>query len=127
MAKQDQRASAAVGRAGEHLALAHLSLAGYSCTLCQIKDHDAYIQTDTRTLTLQVKTASKKQENSQSYKFYTPKRGAEASDVFAFVAIDLGVVVFRRGDEISNNMTYITSKKFLSEKLSMQKTLDSFK
>lgn len=95
--------------------------------MCQIKDHDAYIQTDTRTLTLQVKTASKRQENSQSYKFYTPKRGVEASDIFAFVAIDLGVVIFRRGDEISNNMTYITSKKFLSEKPSMQKVLDSFK
>ena len=82
---------------------------------------------DTRTLTLQVKTASKTQENSQSYKFFTPKRGAEASDVFAFVAIDLGAVVFRRGDEISNNMTYISAKKFLSDNPSMQKTFDSFK
>ena len=127
MAKQDQRASAAVGRAGEHLALSRLSLAGYSCTLCQIKDHDAYIQTDTRTLTLQVKTASKTCRNSKKYKFHTPKRNVGASDVFAFVAINLGAVVFRRGDELSTVTTYISPKEFLGEKSSMQKTLDSFK
>jgi hypothetical protein len=127
MAKQDQKASAAVGRAGEHLALAHLSLAGYTCTLCQIKDHDAYIQMDTRTLTLQVKTASKTCNNSKKYKFHTPKRNVGASNVFAFVAIDLGAVVFRRGDELSTVTTYISPKEFLSEKSSMQKTLDSFK
>ena len=127
MAAQDQKASAAVGRAGEHLALAHLSLAGYTCTLCQIKDHDAYIQMDTRTLTLQVKTASKTCSNSKKYKFHTPKRNVGASNVFAFVAIDLGAVVFRRGDELSTVTTYISPKEFLSEKSSMQKTLDSFK
>lgn len=127
MPAQDQKASAAVGRAGEHLALAHLSLAGYSCTLCQIKDHDAYIQTDTRTLTLQVKTASKMCRNNKKYKFHTPKRNVDASDVFAFVSIDLGAVVFRRGDELSTVTTYISPKEFLSEKPSMQKVLDSFK
>ncbi len=127
MASQDQKASAAVGRAGEHLALAHLSLAGYSCTLCQIKDHDAYIQMDTRTLTLQVKTSSKTYKNSQSYAFNTPKKGAAMSDVFAFVAINLEAVVFRRGDELSTVTTYVTTEEFMDEKLSMQKTFDSFK
>ena len=127
MAKQDQRASAAVGRAGEHLALAHLSLAGYSCTLCQIKDHDAYIQTDTRTLTLQVKTASKTCSNSKKYKFHTPKRNVGASDVFAFVAINLGAVIFRRGDELNTVTTYVSTEEFMDKNLSMQKTLDSFK
>lgn len=127
MPAQDQKASAAVGRAGEHLALAYLSLAGYSCTLCQIKGHDAYIQTDARTLTLQVKTASKTNENSQSYKFFTPKRGIDVSDVFAFVAINLGAVVFRRGDELSTVTTYVSTEEFLNEKPSMQKVLDSFK
>ena len=127
MAKQDQRASAAVGRAGEHLALAHLSLAGYSCTLCQIKDHDAYIQTETRTLTLQVKTASKTCSNSTKYNFHTTKRNVGASDVFAFVAINLGVVIFRRGDELNTVTTYVSTEEFMDENLSMQKTLDSFK
>jgi hypothetical protein len=127
MAKQDQRASAAVGRAGEHLALARLSLAGYSCTLCQIKDHDAYIQTDTQTLTLQVKTASKTHKTTKSYAFHTPKKNVGVSDVFAFVAIDLGAVIFRRGDELTSVTTYISIKEFMDEKLSMQKTLDSFK
>mgnify|MGYP000097045906 FL=1 len=127
MAKQDQRASAAVGRAGEHLALSRLSLAGYSCTLCQIKDHDAYIQTDTRTLTLQVKTASKTCSNNKKYKFHTPKRNVGASDVFAFVAINLGAVIFRRGDELNTVTTYVSTEEFMDEKLSMQKTLDSFK
>jgi hypothetical protein len=124
---QDQKASAAVGRAGEHLALARLSLAGYICTLCQIKDHDAYIQTDTRTLTLQVKTASKMCSNSKKYKFHTPKRNVGASDVFAFVAINLGAVVFRRGDELTTVTTYVSTEEFINEKLSMQKTFDSFK
>lgn len=127
MAAQDQKASASVGRAGEHLALAHLSLAGYICTLCQIKDHDAYIQTDTRTLTLQVKTASKANGNSQSYKFYTPKRGEDVSDVFAFVAINLNAVVFRRGDELSTVTTYVSTEEFMNEKMSMQKTFDSLR
>lgn len=127
MAKQDQRASAAVGRAGEHLALSRLSLAGYTCTLCQIKDHDAYIQTDTRTLTLQVKTASKWLGGVRKYKFHTPKRNVEVSDVFAFVSIDLGAVFFRRGDELTTVTTYVTTDEFLDEKLSMQKTFDSFK
>ena len=127
MAKQDQKASAAVGRAGEHLALSRLSLAGYTCTLCQIKDHDAYIQTDTQTLTLQVKTASKTCINGKKYKFHTPKRNVGASDVFAFVAINLGAVVFRRGDELNTVTTYVSTKEFMDEKLSMQKTFDSFK
>ncbi len=127
MAKQDQKASAAVGRAGEHLALSRLSLAGYSCTLCQIKDHDAYIQMDARTLTLQVKTASRTYTGGRKYKFYTPKRNVEVSDVFAFVAIDLGAVFFRRGDELTTVTTYVTTEDFLDEKLSMQKTFDSFK
>ena len=127
MAKQDQKASAAVGRAGEHLALSRLSLAGYTCTLCQIKDHDAYIQTDTQTLTLQVKTASKKCSNSKKYKFHTPKKNVGVSDVFAFVAINLGAVVFRRGDELNTVTTYVSTEEFMDEKLSMQKTFDSFK
>ena len=127
MGKQDQKASAAVGRAGEHLALAYLSLAGYSCTLCQIADHDAYIQTDTRALTLQVKTASKTYKKSLSYAFYTPKKNVGVSDVFAFVSINLGAVVFRRGDELSAVTTYVTTEEFMDEKQSMQETLDSFK
>lgn len=127
MAKQDQNASAAVGRAGEHLALSRLSLAGYTCTLCQIKDHDAYIQADTQTLTLQVKTASKKYKTSTKYAFYTPRKGESASDVFAFVAINLNAVVFRRGDELTTVTTYVSTEEFMDEKLSMQKTFDSFK
>ena len=127
MAKQDQKASAAVGRAGEYLALAHLSLAGYACTMCRIKDHDAYIQTDGGVLTLQVKTASKTHRTAKSYAFHTPKKNVGVSDVFAFVAIDLGAVIFRRGDEVFKATTYISEDDFLNEKLSMQKTLDSFK
>ena len=124
---QDQQASAAVGRAGEHLALARLSLAGYLCTLCQIRDHDAYIQTDTRTLTLQVKSASKTHGVEQRYKFHTVKKSGSRSDVYAFVAVDLDAVVFRRGDEISKTTTYVSEAEFLSDGPSMQKTLDSFK
>jgi len=124
---QDQKASASVGRAGEHLALARLSLAGYLCTLCQIKDHDAYIQTDTRTLTLQVKSASKTHGVEQKYKFHTAKKSGSRSDVYAFVAVDLDAVVFRRGDEIYKTTTYVYEAEFLNESQSMQKTLDSFK
>jgi hypothetical protein len=124
---QDQKASAAVGRAGEHLALARLSLAGYICTLCQIRDHDAYIQTDTRTLTLQVKSASKTHGTSQRYKFHTAKKSGQRSDVYAFVAVDLDAVVFRRGDEVLKATTYVPESEFLNESQSMQKTLESFK
>jgi len=124
---QDQKASAAVGRAGEHLALARLSLAGYLCTLCQIRDHDAYIQTDARTLTLQVKSASKTHGTSQRYKFHTAKKSGQRSDVYAFVAVDLDAVVFRRGDEVLKATTYVPEAEFLNESQSMQKTLDSFK
>jgi len=127
VAKQDQKASAAVGRAGEYLALAHLSLAGYACTMCRIKDHDAYIQTDGGVLTLQVKTASKTHKTAKSYAFHTPRKNVGVSDVFAFVAIDLGAVIFRRGDELTSVTTYVSIKEFMDEKLSMQKTLDSFK
>jgi len=124
---QDQKASAAVGRAGEHLALARLSLAGYLCTLCQIRDHDAYIQTDTRTLTLQVKSASKTHGVEQRYKFHTVKKSGSRSDVYAFVAVDLDAVVFRRGDEVLKATTYVPESEFLSDGPSMQKTLNSFK
>jgi hypothetical protein len=124
---QDQKASAAVGRAGEHLALARLSLGGYLCTLCQIRDHDAYIQTDARTLTLQVKSASKTHGVEQRYKFHTAKKSGQSSDVYAFVAVDLDAVVFRRGDEILKTTTYVSEAEFLNESQSMQKTLDSFK
>ena len=124
---QDQKASAAVGRAGEHLALARLSLAGYLCTLCQIRDHDAYIQMHERTLTLQVKSASKTHGVGRRYKFHTAKNSGSRSDVYAFVAVDLDAVVFRRGDEILKTTTYIPEAEFLNESQSMQKTLDSFK
>tara|TARA_R100000951_G_C2513008_1_gene141012 strand:- start:163 stop:546 length:384 start_codon:yes stop_codon:yes gene_type:complete len=127
VARQDQKASAAVGRAGEHLALSRLSLAGYICTLCQIKDHDAYIQTDTQILTLQVKTASKTHKTTASYAFHTPKKNVDVSDVFAFVAIDLGAVLFRRGDELTSVTTYVSTKEFINENMSMEKTFDSFK
>ena len=124
---KDQKGRAAVGRAGEYFALARLSLAGYICTLCQIEDHDAYIQTDTQILTLQIKTASKPHKTARSYAFHTPKKNVGVSDVFAFVAIDLGAVFFRRGDELTSVTTYIMPEEFTNEKLSMQKTLDSFK
>ena len=127
MRVQDQQASAAVGRAGEHLALARLSRAGYLCTLCQIRDHDAYIQTDARTLTLQVKSASKTHGVEQRYKFHTAKKSGSRSDVYAFVAVDLDAVVFRRGDEVLKTTTYVPEAEFLNESQSMQKTLDSFK
>ena len=109
------------------MALAYLSLAGYICTLCQIKDHDAYIQTDTQTLTLQVKTASKTHKTSKSYAFHTPKKNVDVSDVFAFVAIDLSAVVFRRGDELTSVTTYVSPEEFMDEGNSMQKIFDSFK
>ena len=127
MAKQDQKASAAVGRAGEHLALAYLSLAGYICTLCQIKDHDAYIQTDTQTLTLQVKTASKTHKTTNSYACHTPKKNVGVSDVFAFVSIDLGAVIFSRGNELTAVTTYKSKEEVLNEKNAMKKTCDSRK
>lgn len=124
---QDQKNRAAVGRAGEYLALARLSLAGYSCTLCQINDHDAYIQTDTRVLTLQVKTASKNNKNFPKCAFHTVKKSGQTSDVYAFVAIHLDAIIFRRGDEVTSVTTYISEQEFLDEKQSMQKTFDSFK
>ena len=110
------------------MALARLSLAGYLCTLCQIKDHDAYIQMDTRTLTLQVKSASKKHKSSDKYAFHTvKKKNGQRSDVYAFVAVHLDAVIFRRGDEVTSVTTYVSTEEFMDEKLSMQKTLDSFK
>jgi hypothetical protein len=124
---QDQKASAAVGRAGEHIALARLSLAGYLCTLCQIRDHDAYIQTVSGVLTLQVKSASKTHGVGKRYKFHTAKKSGHRSDVYAFVAVGLDAVVFRRGDEVLKKTTYVSEAKFLNESQSMQKTLDSFK
>jgi len=124
---QDQKASAAVGRAGEHIALARLSLAGYLCTLCQIRDHDAYIQTVAGVLTLQVKSASKTHGVGKRYKFHTAKKSGQRSDVYAFVAVDLDAVVFRRGDEVLKKTTYVPEAEFLNESQSMQKTLDSFK
>jgi hypothetical protein len=39
----------------------------------------------------------------------------------------LDAIIFRRGDEVINVTTYISEQEFLDEKLSMQKTLDSFK
>ena len=127
MRVQDQKASAAVGRAGEHIALARLSLAGYLCTLCQIKDHDAYIQTVAGVLTLQVKSASKTHGVGRRYKFHTANKSWQRSDVYAFVAVDLDAVVFRRGDEVLKKTTYVSEAEFLNESQSMQKTLDSFK
>ena len=109
------------------MALAYLSLAGYICTLCQIKDHDAYIQTDTQTLTLQVKTASKTHKTTNRYAFHTPKKNVDVSDVFAFVSIELGAVIFRRGDELTSVTTYISPEEFIDDEQSMQKTFDSFK
>jgi hypothetical protein len=109
------------------MALARLSLAGYLCTLCQIRDHDAYIQTVAGVLTLQVKSASKTHGLGRKYKFHTVKKSGQRSDVYAFVAVDLDAVIFRRGDEVIKATTYVPEAEFLNESQSMQKTLDSFK
>ena len=74
-----------------------------------------------------MKTASKTHKTTNRYAFHTPKKNVDVSDVFAFVAIDLGAVVFRRGDELTSVTTYISPKEFMDEKQSMQKTFDSFK
>ncbi len=74
-----------------------------------------------------MKTASKPHKTAKSYAFHTPKKNVGVSDVFAFVAIDLGAVLFRRGDELTSVTTYVSTKEFMDEELSMQKTFDSFK
>ena len=78
-------------------------------------------------MTLQVKTASKNNKNFSKCAFHTVKKSGQTSDVYAFVAIHLDAIIFRRGDEVINVTTYISEQEFFDEKLSMQKTLDSFK
>jgi len=122
---QDQEASANVGRAGEYLALSRLSSAGYFCTLARTQDHDGYIQTDTRILTLQVKTSSKIRH--WKYQFYTKHgEGRQRSDVYAFVALDLDGIFWCRGDDpvIRQTSTHLAAKLF--EPGSMQEVLSSF-
>ena len=122
---QDQAASANVGRAGEYLALSRLSLAGYFCSLAQFQDHDAYIQTDTRILTLQIKTASKRKYIR--YQFYTKQGIARRrSDVYAFVALDLDKIFFCRGDDpiIRPSTTHLGADLFDQD--TMHKVLSSF-
>ena len=113
LAMQDQAASANVGRAGEYLALSRLSFAGYFCTLAPSQDHDGYIQTDTRILTLQVKTSSKIRH--WKYQFFTKHgKGRQRSDVYAFVALDLDKIFFCRGDDpiIRATSTHLNAKLF---------------
>tara|TARA_R110000764_G_scaffold125717_2_gene213196 strand:- start:154 stop:561 length:408 start_codon:yes stop_codon:yes gene_type:complete len=125
LAMQDQAASANVGRAGEYLALSRLSLAGYFCTLAPSQDHDGYIQTDTRILTLQIKTSSKIRH--WKYQFFTKHgKGRQRSDVYAFVAMDLDAIFFCRGDDpiIRPSSTHLDAELF--EPGSMHKVLSSF-
>tara|TARA_R110000744_G_scaffold317432_1_gene424049 strand:- start:48 stop:422 length:375 start_codon:yes stop_codon:yes gene_type:complete len=122
---QDQVASANVGRAGEYLALSRLSFAGYFCTLAPAQDHDAYIQTGTRILTLQIKTSSK--IRCWKYQFYTKNgEGRQRSDVYAFVALDLDKIFFCRGDDpiIRATSTHLGAELF--EPGSIQKVLATF-
>ena len=122
---QDQAASANVGRAGEYLALSRLSLAGYFCTLAPSQDHDAYIQMDTRILTLQVKTASKIRH--WKYQFFTKQSEIrQRSDVYAFVALDLDAIFFCRGDDpiIRPTSTHLGAGLFDQD--TMHKVLSSF-
>tara|TARA_R110002124_G_scaffold180663_1_gene348209 strand:- start:213 stop:587 length:375 start_codon:yes stop_codon:yes gene_type:complete len=122
---QDQKASANVGRAGEYLALSQLSLAGYFCTLAPSQDHDAYIQMDTRILTLQVKTASRIRH--WKYQFHTKcGNGRQRSDVYAFVALDLEAIFFCRGDDLIINPTTTRLSVDLFEQYTMHKVLSSF-
>ena len=122
---QDQAASANVGRAGEYLALSRLSLAGYFCTLAPSQDHDGYIQMDTRILTLQVKTSSKRKYIR--YPFHTKQGVARRrSDVYAFVALDLDKIFFCRGDDsiIRPSTTHLAADLFDQD--TMHKVLSSF-
>jgi hypothetical protein len=122
---QDQAASANAGRAGEYLALSRLSLAGYFCTLAPSQDHDAYIQMDTRILTLQVKTASRIRH--WKYQFFTKQSEIrQRSDVYAFVALDLEAIFFCRGDDpiIKPTTTRLNADLFNQD--TMHKVLSSF-
>jgi len=122
---QDQEASANVGRAGEYLALSRLSRLGYFCTLAPSQDHDGYIQTDTRILTLQIKTSSKIRH--WKYQFFTKHgKGRQRSDVYAFVALDLDAIFLCRGDDpiIRPSSTHLDAELF--EPRSMHKVLSSF-
>ena len=125
LAMQDQAASANVGRAGEYLALSRLSFAGYFCTLAPSQDHDGYIQTDTRILTLQVKTSSRIRH--WKYQFFTKHgKGRQRSDVYAFVSLDLDKIFFCRGDDpiIRPSSTHLGADLF--DQRTMHKVLSSF-
>jgi|TARA_R110002033_G_scaffold9846_1_gene32262 hypothetical protein len=88
-----------VGRAGELLAMSRLEMAGHRCHHVVTVADDAWIKTETgRILTLQIKSSNGIHFNGgRQYAFWTRSSpGVIRSDIYAFVALNLGLVYFMK-------------------------------
>ena len=88
-----------VGRSGELLAMSKLEMAGYRCHHVVTVADDAWIKTKSgRILTLQIKTSNGIHYNGgHQYAFWTKSSpGVIRSDIYAFVALDRGLIYFMK-------------------------------
>ena len=92
MALSRQALASRVGRAGELLAMSRLEMAGHRC------HHVVTVAETGRILTLQIKSSNGIHFNGgRQYAFWTRSSpGVIRSDIYAFVALDRGLVYFMK-------------------------------
>jgi hypothetical protein len=85
-----------IGRAGEFLVAHHLEMAGLRTVHADVIGQDLWVRTvSNRMVTVQVKSTAKAIEQDGRF-YYTFYNGTHIwrADVYAFVAIDVGLVIF---------------------------------
>ena len=86
-----------IGRAGEYLAAHILETAGIEAYRVD-GDFDLILNIDGALVRMEVKASSKKTSGRNLYRFYIENRNA---DIYAFVALDIGLMRLRMTSELS--------------------------
>lgn len=106
-----------VGRAGEYLAATLLEMAGIEVYRVD-GDFDLILNLKGRLIRMEVKSASIIEPLKNRYRFYPVRK--EDADVYAFVAIPMGLMRIFWGDDLNYN-----TQKNMSAKLFTQEAQDA--
>lgn len=106
-----------IGRAGEFLVMSRLSLLGLYCVHSDSYSDDVWVKDHNgKIFTLQVKACRKGKVRGlkKQASYYFTCHGSNA-DMYALVALDIGVVLYRMRDQVKTRGTRISADKFTEQ------------
>lgn len=118
-----------IGRSGEFFVMSQLELWGYYCIHSSSHDDDIWIKLpDDRIITVQVKTASERRRGRPSYQFQIGARSVRRADIYAFYAMDKGLILFTASDsEIVQKVSSSIKGEEFTEEAQASSLIDAIK